>query len=601
MRIGTITNLAYVATVLLTMLAGLSFILSAQSAGRERLAVEQHLALGELIDDLDIGAENRTDDIRLYVMRGAEDELAAFYVDEKDERGFEAAAARAKTLGATADEIAILNRIVTEAEALDGIERAAVADYRGGRQEQARQAVFGPAHDAAHTTLRDSVGQVQQMISERTGAELTRAKARSDLFDIIAKSMLALTALVFLGVLYFVLKRRITTPIVAMTGIINRLAKQDFDVEVPQVARRDEIGEMTAAIAVFRANGLERERLAEELRRDQRIKDFILQMMHRLQACQTQSEIAGVVTLFMPQAFPGLAGSLYMHDEAHRCLLPRGGWNAPETSPAAFPADQCWALRRGRPHLSDASDHDVVCPHLEHGHRATLCVPLTALGETVGLLHLESTALDLLEEARLYLELIAENLGLAIANLQLRERLTGMAIRDPLSGLLNRRSLDEAVNRIAKTAAAGPHACLMIDIDHFKRFNDEFGHDAGDAVIRHVADMLQAALPEGGQVFRFGGEEFTLLIEGGDETAARHLGETLCARIAAAPLSDHGRFLGTVTVSIGIAAAPGDGPVATLLARADTALLAAKAAGRNRALTVSALAAHGFPTQAAAG
>ena len=599
MRIGTITNLAYVATVLLTMLAGLSFILSAHSALLERRAVEQHLALGELVDELDIGAEKRTDDIRLYFMRGAEDELAAFYVDEKDERGFEAAAQRARTLGATEDEIAVLTRIVTEAEALDRIERAAIADYRDGRQEAARQAVFGPAHEAAHKDLLGSVDEVQQMMTARSGETLSRAKARSDLFDIIAKSMLALTALVFLGVLYFVLKRRIATPIVAMTGIINRLAKQDFDVEVPQVARRDEIGEMTAAIAVFRANGLERERLAAELRRDQRIKDFILQMMHRLQACQTQDEIADVVTLFMPQTFPGMAGSLYTHDEGHRSLVPRSSWNGPETTPAAFPAEQCWALRRGRPHLSDSNDHDVACPHLEETQRPALCVPLTALGETVGLLHLEAAELDRLEEARLYLELIAENLGLAIANLQLRERLTGMAIRDPLSGLLNRRSLDEAINRIAKAPA--PHACLMLDIDHFKRFNDEFGHDAGDAVIRHVADILHSALPEAGEVFRFGGEEFTILLDGSGEAEALHLGETLCAQIAAAPLSDHGRFLGTVTVSVGVAAAPQEGPVATLLARADTALLAAKTAGRNRAVAVSSLTPRGFRPGAAAG
>ncbi|MFX4366091.1 GGDEF domain-containing protein, partial [Acinetobacter baumannii] len=85
-----------------------------------------------------------------------------------------------------------------------------------------------------------------------------------------------------------------------------------------------------------------------------------------------------------------------------------------------------------------------------------------------------------------YLELIAENVGLAIANLQLREKLTLMAIEDPLTGLFNRRHLDERVQRFASDELKTPLACLMIDIDHFKRFNDDYGHDAGDKVMQYV-------------------------------------------------------------------------------------------------------------------
>ncbi len=115
------------------------------------------------------------------------------------------------------------------------------------------------------------------------------------------------------------------------------------------------------------------------------------------------------------------------------------------------------------------------------------CPPTAIL---VGLLYFEGTdGGKAMETARLYIEIIAENIGLAIANLQLRDRLTHLAVRDPLTGLLNRRSLDDEMNRLRRDTVDRPTACLMVDIDHFKRFNDEFGHDAGDHVMRQVATL----------------------------------------------------------------------------------------------------------------
>lgn len=152
-----------------------------------------------------------------------------------------------------------------------------------------------------------------------------------------------------------------------------------------------------------------------------------------------------------------------------------------------FSIDDCWALRRGRPHASNPGGDDVVCRHLHGSFGTGLCIPLTALGDTVGLLYLEiPQSSETLELERLYLELLAENIGLAVANLQLRQRLVGMARQDALTGLLNRRSLDETLNRHIEKPA-NSLACLMLDIDHFKRFNDRFGHDAGDAVMQYVA------------------------------------------------------------------------------------------------------------------
>ncbi|KQV43580.1 MULTISPECIES: diguanylate cyclase [unclassified Rhizobium] len=589
MRISTITNWAYGITVALTVLSGTAFILSARSAEQERRAVEEHLALDDLGEELALGAEERSDEARLYVMRGEERHLDAFRGREDEERRHEAAIRGVRALEASPAELAALEEIEAHAEALDKIESPAVAAYQAGDKAGAQSTLFGPAHERQQTALLEAVTRFRQLATARTGAALDAAKSRSDWFGIAAKTMLGFTAALFLGVLYFVLKRRVATPLTRMTGIVTRLARQDYAVEVPTDRRRDEIGEMNEAIQIFRDNGLERDRLDAERRRDQQTKDLILQMLHRLQACQAQAELAEVVSRFAPQIFPDLAGHLYVLNDSRTALSLAGTWLEPRHSAAAFESSACWALRRGRPHVSNRGQSDVVCQHLDEGEATGLCVPLTAQGDTVGLLYFEERAGDVpaIEASRLYLELIAENIGLALANLKLRERLTNLALRDALTGLLNRRSLDEALNR----SGGEPLCLLMIDIDHFKRFNDEFGHDAGDVVMQYVAQIMVDAVETRGNVYRFGGEEFTVLLPGLSERAAVDFAERLRERIGSTPLTHRGRILGTVSVSIGVAEAPRHGPVPTLLTRADAALLEAKAGGRNRTVAASGIGA----------
>ena len=191
--------------------------------------------------------------------------------------------------------------------------------------------------------------------------------------------------------------------------------------------------------------------------------------------------------------------------------------------------------------------------------------------------------------ARLYLELIAENVGLAIANLQLREKLTTLAVRDPLTGLFNRRFLEETLQRHTRDHAGEPLVCLMIDIDHFKRFNDQFGHDAGDLVMQFVGQTLRETCAPTGNAFRFGGEEFTALLPFLGEQEGIELADTLRDKISSVALSHAGQILGTVSISVGVAASPGEGSVETLVTRADAALLQAKAEGRDRAIAASAI------------
>lgn len=588
MRISTITNWAYGITVLLTGLSGAAFLMAANAARDERAAVEQHLAFDLLAEDLVVGTEKLSDEARLYAVRGAARHIDAYRHEASEVRTRDRAMQRVRTMGAAPLELAAIAEADRNLADLNRIELTGVTVAHGGDRQAAQGLLFGPEHERVQAAVLGALDHFRALSSARTQMEVRQAQLESDRASLVAKVMLALTALVFLSVLYFVLRRRVAIPLTRMTGIVTRLARQDYAVEVPSDYRRDEIGDMTKAIQVFRSNGLERDRLELERQADQRAKDCILQMMHRLQACETREELADVVTCFAPQTFPDLAGSLYVLGDNRNALSLVGSWLEPTHSTAAFPPTACWGIRRGRPHVSNGVQHDVSCPHIADPNVKGLCVPLTAQGDTIGLLYFEERPglAERQETARAYLELMSDNVALALANLRLRERLANLAVRDGLTGLLNRRCLDETLNRHALQSGERL-ACIMVDIDHFKRFNDEFGHDAGDAVMQHVAQIMLKVIGDAGDVYRFGGEEFTILLPSMDEAAGLERAEQLRGEIGEAALAHNGRMLGRITVSLGLAVSPDDGPPATLLRRADAALLQAKSSGRDRTVAAS--------------
>lgn len=156
-----------------------------------------------------------------------------------------------------------------------------------------------------------------------------------------------------------------------------------------------------------------------------------------------------------------------------------------------------------------------------------------------------------------------------------KKRVEYRASHDPLTGALNRSELARALQELIATGRA---ACLMIDIDHFKKVNDTYGHAAGDRALRAVAGLIETHIRKGDFLVRYGGEEFTLLAAQLDHGAARHLAERIRAAIEAHPFGEPERL----TVSIGVATLkPGD-TAQTLIDRADGHLYAAKEAGRNR-------------------
>ena len=207
----------------------------------------------------------------------------------------------------------------------------------------------------------------------------------------------------------------------------------------------------------------------------------------------------------------------------------------------------------------------------------------------MGLLYFEPSADGARATPEVYLDMLAENVSLALANLRLRDTLRELAMADPLTGLANRRQLEGVLKtQLAQAERQDqPLSVLMLDIDHFKRFNDAFGHEAGDTVLREVAAVLKHATREKGYAFRYGGEEFLLVMPELDADQAAARAEEIRSRIAALELTHNGGDLGPITASIGVATAPAQCTFDRLTQAADAAVYRAKSLGRDRVITAN--------------
>jgi diguanylate cyclase (GGDEF)-like protein len=221
-----------------------------------------------------------------------------------------------------------------------------------------------------------------------------------------------------------------------------------------------------------------------------------------------------------------------------------------------------------------------------------VCVPLLAQGEILGILHIMDGRIkvDKADEARMMdkcklAKTLADNIGLGIANLKLRESMRNLSIRDPLTGLFNRRYLEEVMLQEQSRAKRNKAqlAAIMIDIDHFKQFNDDFGHDGGDAVLRTLGGFLKKHLRGSDVACRYGGEEFMLILSPSTAEGAQQRAEKIREAASVLRISHANRDLGAITLSMGVAMFPDHGLHATALFKAaDVALYQAKSGGRNQ-------------------
>ncbi|MGH8709916.1 MAG: diguanylate cyclase [Burkholderiales bacterium] len=319
------------------------------------------------------------------------------------------------------------------------------------------------------------------------------------------------------------------------------------------------------------------------------------QMSGVLQSCMNVKEAYNAIAQFGKRLFPGEAGVFFVMHDSREYLEASATWGEPEIGGPLFAPEDCWALRRGRLHLVDDPRIGLQCDHVKAAgvpQLPYLCVPMVVHSETVGLLHLQLDMDSIRSEAAQRLDVIqqlaatfADQVALAVTNLRLRETLRQQSIHDPLTGLHNRRYLQEVMQReLARTERKKTIlAVIILDVDHFKRFNDTYGHEAGDAVLRSLAQLIERQIRGSDIACRYGGEEFILVLPEASLSIARQRGELLREAAQSMHVTSSGQTLSPVSISLGLALFPQHGHTAEeLIQAADAALYRAKQAGRNR-------------------
>lgn len=312
--------------------------------------------------------------------------------------------------------------------------------------------------------------------------------------------------------------------------------------------------------------------------------ELLFNMTDMLQSALGHADANSVLRATASSLLPGFGGALYIFNNSGDRLELSTSWAWPETIALGetISPSQCWAIKRGKNHFNLASDNALCCEH-QQCCVTTMEIPMMARGEIYGLLlvqrdgSLAQSELALIEPAA---NALADAMSLSLSNLALRERLRSQALRDSLTGLYNRRYMEDAFERLAgqSTSSGSPMSVIMIDLDHFKKLNDDHGHSMGDAMLAETAATILGAVGPRDVACRYGGEELVVLLPdcGLEDSIAR--AELLRCRIER--LSEiHGV---SISASIGVAAIGETSNAQNALSHADKALYKAKREGRNR-------------------
>lgn len=322
----------------------------------------------------------------------------------------------------------------------------------------------------------------------------------------------------------------------------------------------------------------------------------LTELVDILQSCNNVEEAYRVTASALSAVLSSRAGALCLTSSSRNLVEVVATWGDACSTERVFAPADCWALRRGKLHGVVSPASPMWCIHVTgHPESGYSCIPLAAQGESLGLLYAELPAeasvdpssQNSIEGFGLKAKSVAERVSLALANLQLREDLRNQSIRDPLTGLFNRRFFEESLERELHRAVRSNRtvALLMLDIDHFKRFNDTFGHQAGDMLLSSLGRVLLESTRGQDVACRYGGEEFALLLVDTSLNGAMKRAEVLRQELKDLTVQYSGKVLGKIAVSIGIAEFPKHGPsVEEMIRAADLALYRAKSEGRDRAV-----------------
>ena len=323
---------------------------------------------------------------------------------------------------------------------------------------------------------------------------------------------------------------------------------------------------------------------------------LINQLNSYLQVCRTLPETYPVISHYADQIFPDWAGCLYLFNENKTLVESMTSWgNQDIKSGKIIAPDDCWALRQGKEHIAMDVHNRLSCNHVEEDVDSYTCVPIIAQGEMLGMLHMEycgTAEFETGEEKQRYFDsrqrlmiIAGDNLALSLVSLKLREALKHQSVRDPLTSLFNRRYMEECLQmEISKAARSGGSlGVIMSDVDHFKKFNDTYGHDAGDLVLVEFAKLLIKSFRDSDVICRYGGEEFIIIMPLASQSLVLERAELMCNMVRELEIFYDDKPLPSVSASFGVAVFSDNFDQAFEIVKlADSALYKAKRTGRDQ-------------------
>jgi len=366
-----------------------------------------------------------------------------------------------------------------------------------------------------------------------------------------------------------------------------------------KIPLRDNHGEIIGFVGISRDN-TERKRAEEAYQQHTRELNLLNHMGNLLQACDTEEDAYSVMGSICKLLFPSDSGYLGIMNVSRTELKVVVFWGGPPPDTQKFGVNDCWAFRLDTTHFIEHPDTGLLCSHLDiFPDNGYLCAPISTSDDTLGIFHLrfglvDSTYSDderkrIKDAKRMMVNRVVRHYALFIFNLRLRETLKKEAIRDPLTGLYNRRHMEASLEREAYRAERlhTPVGLIMLDVDHFKLFNDTYGHEAGDVVLRELGNLLRTNVRGEDIACRYGGEEFLLILPDASLESVIQRGEDIRVKVKDLRIAYQSEEL-SVTISAGIAMLPDHGSgFDGALKAADEALYKAKADGRDQVTVAS--------------
>lgn len=313
------------------------------------------------------------------------------------------------------------------------------------------------------------------------------------------------------------------------------------------------------------------------------------QMGDMFLASQGIEDVYDVISRYGGRLFHGDAGAVFTYSSSRNILELSARWGENDECPSEIYPENCWALRKGKCYSVEDVSEAPRCRNLKSAPKAGyICVPMMAHGEALGvmfLLNLSGSRGEGFNSKERLAVTVAEHMAVAVSAIKMRETLRIQSIRDPLTGLFNRRFMEESLDReIHRTLRSGKTTGIVfLDIDRFKEFNDSHGHSAGDSLLCELGLFLKANIRGGDIACRYGGEEFVIVFADSplDDTLRR--AEQIREGVGGLRIVHAGKVVPPISISAGVAAFPVHGPSAdAVIKAADAAMYKAKAEGRNR-------------------